>query len=94
VLLKIKENGPERRLIAFEMKDKGIPRHGYRIFAGDSEVGVVTSGTQSPSLNIGIGLGYVRSEFSRLGAELLIDVRSKKLKAELVKPPFVEARTV
>jgi len=94
VLLKIKENGPERRLIAFEMKDKGIPRHGYRIFAGDSEVGVVTSGTQSPSLNIGIGLGYVRSEFSRLGAELLIDVRGKKLKAELVKPPFVEARTV
>ena len=94
VLLKIKERGPERRLIAFEMKEQGIPRHGYRVFAGDRDVGIVTSGTQSPSLNVGIGLGYIRSEFSRIGTELLIDVRGRKRKVEVVKPPFVEARTV
>lgn len=94
VLLKVKEAGPERRLVAFEMSDKGIPRHGYPIFVEDNEVGLVTSGTQSPSLNIGIGLGYVKKEFSRVGSGLLIDVRGRKLKAVIVKPPFVEARTV
>ena len=94
VLLKMKEAGLSRRLVAFEMSTKGIPRHGYPIFSGDRNVGVVTSGTQSPSLNIGIGLGYVQKEFSRIGSELLIDARGRKLKAEVVKPPFVEARTV
>jgi len=94
VLLKIKEQGPQRKLVAFEMSDKGIPRHGYRIFAAAGDVGVVTSGTQSPSLNVGIGLGYVRQEFSRPGTELGIDVRGRQLKAVVVKPPFVEARTL
>ena len=94
VLLKVKAEKPVRRLVAFEMNDKGIPRHGYPIASGDAEIGVVTSGTQSPSLNIGIGLGYVRSSFSRVGTEIEIDIRGRRLKATVVKPPFVEARTV
>jgi len=92
-LLAIKNAGVTRRLVAFEMSDRGIPRPGYRIFAAAQEVGRVTSGTQSPSLNIGIGLGYVRTEFSRVGTELAIEIRGNRQKATVIKPPFVEART-
>ena len=62
--------------------------------AEDQKIGVVTSGTQSPSLNVGIGLGYVRRDFSRVGTKIAIDIRGRQLPAVVVKPPFVEARTV
>jgi len=94
VLLRIRDEKPSRRLVAFEMQDKGIPRHGYPIMAEDQKIGVVTSGTQSPSLNVGIGLGYVRRDFSRVGTKIAIDIRGRQLPAVVVKPPFVEARTV
>jgi aminomethyltransferase len=84
-----KENGADRKLVGFEMVEKGIPRHGYEIkdFSGMT-IGVVTSGTQSPSFNKGIGMGYVRNVFSRLDAKIYIKVRDKLLQAKVVKFPF------
>ncbi len=90
ILEKQKETGVERKLVGFEMIDKGIPRHGYEIkdFSG-TIIGVVTSGTQSPSLNKAIGLGYVRSVYAKLETKIYIKVREKLLLAKVVKIPFV-----
>ena len=84
-----KEAGLERKLVGFEMIEKGIPRHGYEIkdFSGMT-IGHVTSGTQSPSLGKGIGIGYVRTVFSRLDANIYIKVRDRLLQARVVKFPF------
>ncbi len=88
-LLKQKEEGITRRLVGFEMIDRGIPRHGYPICdAEGNEIGQVTSGTQSPSLGIAIGMGYVPKELMKAGNEIYIQVRNKQLKAEVVKVPF------
>lgn len=90
-LKKQKEVGVSRKLVGFRMIDKGIPRHGYTIQdAAGASIGRVTSGTQSPVLGLGIGLGYVTSEFSAPGSHIFIDVRGKGLKAEVVKVPFVQ----
>lgn len=87
----IKENGPTKKLVAFEMVDRGIPRQHYEIMdATGNIIGEVTSGTQSPSLNKGIGLGYVAKEFSKLGTEIYINIRNKYLKAQVVKLPFLK----
>lgn len=84
-----KEAGVKKKLVAFEMVDKGIPRHDYEIHdSKGTKIGVVTSGTQSPSLNIAIGLGYVTTEHSALGSEIFISVRDKGLKAKVVALPF------
>ncbi len=90
-LVKVKENKHSQRLIAFKMLDRGIPRHGYELYHDDTRVGKVTSGTMSPSLEIGIGTGYVQREFSKIGTEICLDVRGKRLKALIVKPPFVDS---
>ena len=90
-LVKVKENKPSQRLIAFKMLDRAIPRHGYELYHDDTRVGKVTSGTMSPSLGIGIGTGYVQREFSKIGTEICLDVRGKRLKALIVKPPFVDS---
>jgi len=90
-LAKQKDAGPEKKLVGFEMIDRGIPRHDYLI--RDSEgnlIGRVTSGTQSPTLGKGIGLGYVLTEHSALDSEIMIDVRDKSLRAKVVKLPFVK----
>ncbi|MBL8003357.1 MAG: glycine cleavage system aminomethyltransferase GcvT [Flavobacteriales bacterium] len=84
-----KEQGVTRKLVGFELIDRGIPRHGYNIVdAGGAVIGVVTSGTQSPSLNKAIGMGYVPVALSAPGSEILVDVRGKALKARVVKIPF------
>ena len=85
-----KAEGVERKLVGFEMIDKGIPRHGYEIkdFRGDS-IGVVTSGTQSPSLGKAIGMGYVRTASAAIDTEIYIKVRDKLLLAKVSKIPFV-----
>jgi aminomethyltransferase len=84
-----KANGVTRKLVGFEMVDKGIPRHDYAITdASGNIIGKVTSGTQSPSLNKAIGLGYVSSRFSAINSEIFIAVRDKQLKAKVVKVPF------
>ncbi|MEM0939945.1 MAG: glycine cleavage system aminomethyltransferase GcvT [Bacteroidota bacterium] len=86
-----KEKGVEKKLIGFEMIDRGIPRQGYDIKnAGGDKIGEVTSGTMSPSLNKGIGMGYIKKEFSLFKSEVYINIRGKNLKAQLVKPPFVK----
>ncbi|MCK0205758.1 glycine cleavage system aminomethyltransferase GcvT [Ornithobacterium rhinotracheale] len=90
ILKKQKEEGVSRKLVAFKMVDRGIPRHDYEIVdAEGNNIGKVTSGTQSPILKEGIGLGYVQKAFSKVGSEIYIQVRNKRLKAEVVKLPFV-----
>jgi aminomethyltransferase len=84
-----KAAGVERKLIGFEMIDRGIPRHDYQIVdANGNIIGKVTSGTQSPSLQKAIGLGYVKNEFAKEGSEIYILIRDNKVKAQVVKPPF------
>lgn len=88
-LEKQKAEGVSRKLVGFEMKDRGIPRHGYKLVdAEGTEIGHVTSGTMSPIRKIGIGLGYVQTAFSKPGTEIYLDNRGRKLKAQVVKPPF------
>jgi aminomethyltransferase len=87
-----KNEGVGRKLKGFEMIDRGIPRHGYEIVNAEGVViGIVTSGTQSPVLDKGIGMGYVNSEYSTAGTEIYILVRNKQLKAKVVKMPFIQA---
>jgi aminomethyltransferase len=91
-LLKQKEEGLTRRLIAFELTGKGIPRKDYEILDTEGNaIGHVTSGTQAPSLNKAIGLGYVKTGFHQLGTEVLIQIRKKQVPATLVKLPFYKA---
>ncbi|MCG9879897.1 MAG: glycine cleavage system aminomethyltransferase GcvT [Bacteroidia bacterium] len=86
----IKENGASKKLVGFEMIDRGIPRQHYAIKdAAGNVIGEVTSGTQSPSLNKGIGMGYVTTAFSKADTEIFIDIRDKAVKAKVVKVPFL-----
>jgi aminomethyltransferase len=88
-LKKQKEEGVTKKLVAFEMVDRGIPRHDYPILdANGNVIGRVTSGTMSPSLKIGIGLGYVNTAHSTSETEIFIEIRDKGLKAKVVKLPF------
>ena len=88
-LKKQKEEGVKRKLVAFEMVDRGIPRHDYPILDSNGTViGKVTSGTMSPSMKIGIGLGYVTIENAALESEIFIEIRDKGIKAKVVKLPF------
>ena len=88
-LKKQKEEGVSRKLVAFELLERGIPRHDYEIVdANGNVIGKVTSGTQSPSLNKAIGLGYVPTALATEGSEIYIRIRNKDLKAQVVKLPF------
>ncbi len=88
-LLKQKEEGVSKKLVGFEMVERGIPRHNYEIFdENNNKIGHVTSGTMSPMMKKGIGLGYVKTEFSKPGSYIYIGIRNKKLKAEVVKLPI------
>lgn len=88
--LEQKEKGVERKLVAFKMIERGIPRQGYSLCDSDENIiGHVTSGTSSPSLKLGIGMGYVKKEHAKVGTEINVSVRNKSLKAEVVKLPFV-----
>jgi aminomethyltransferase len=90
ILQEQKDSGIQRKLVGFEMIDKGIPRHGYEIkdFSG-MPIGVVTSGTQSPSLGKAIGLGYVSAAFSKIDTKVNIKIREKLLLARVAKVPFI-----
>jgi len=88
-LKKQKEEGVTRKLVAFELTERGIPRHDYEIVgANGTVIGVVTSGTQSPSMNKGIGLGYVPTALSTVDSEIFIRIRNKDIAAKVVKLPF------
>ena len=84
-----KAEGVARKLCAFVLTERGIPRNGYKIVnSNDEEIGEVTSGTMSPMMKVGIGMGYVKPPYTKLGTEIYIKVRNRNLKAEIVKPPF------
>jgi len=88
-LRRIKEAGPERKLVAFTMEEKAVPRNGMAISAqNDAASGEVTSGTFSPMLDRGIGMGYVPAESASPGTELTIDVRGKDRRATVVPKPI------
>jgi aminomethyltransferase len=83
-----KAEGIPRKLVGFEMREPGIPRHGYPLFGGGANVGVVTSGTMGPSVKKAIGIGYVPTALSREGAQVEVEIRGRPAKAEVVKTPF------
>ena len=87
--LKVQNNrGLTRKLVGFRLLEAGIPRHGYSLFKDEKQIGEVTSGTYSPSLDTGIGMGYVFTEYSVLGDHIQIDLRGRPVKAEIVELPF------
>ena len=86
----LKETGVARKLVGFEMVDRGIPRQFHKIKdAEGNDIGVVTSGTQSPSLNKAIGMGYIVADKAALDNEIFIEIRDKAIKAKIVKTPFL-----
>lgn len=87
----LKEQGVSKKLVGFEMIDRGIPRQHYKIVdASGNEIGEVTSGTQSPSLGKAIGMGYVQTAFSKADTEIFISIRDSAIKAKVVKVPFLQ----
>ena len=87
-----KENGVNQRLRAFELETRGIPRQGYDIVnENDEKIGVVTSGTMSPSLKKGIGMGYVKTGYTKFGSKIFIKIRNKSLEAKIIKLPFYKS---
>jgi aminomethyltransferase len=94
-IVAVKETGPTRKLIGFELTERGIPRHGYVLKspAGDV-IGVCTSGTMSPSTGASIGIGYVTLPFAADGSEIAVDIRGKNVKAKVRPTPFVESGLV
>ena len=88
-----KAGGLTRKLVGFKMIDRGIPRHGYQIASPEGDIiGQVTSGTMSPCLKQGIGMGYVKKEFAKVGTQIAIVIREKLMKAEVVKLPFIQQK--
>jgi len=85
-----KAEGVARKLVGFRMIDRGIPRHGYALAAPDgTPIGQVTSGTMSPCLKVGFGMGYVRPEFAKPGTEIAVVIREKPVRAEVIRMPLV-----
>lgn len=89
-ILSSKAKGLKKKLVGFTLNEKNVPRHGYSILADGSKVGHVTSGTFSPTLQQGIGMGYISTEYVQLGKRILIDVRGKQVEAAIVEPPFIQ----
>ncbi len=91
-ILKQKEEGVDRRLKAFELEERGVPRQGYDIVdENGAKIGIVTSGTMSPSLKKGIGMGYIQKGNTKLGNKIYIQIRNKAVSATIVKLPFYKA---
>ena len=83
-----KPKGPSRKLVGFEMLDRGIARHGHDVYVGNQKVGSVTSGTRTPFLKKAIGMAYVPVELSKVDTEITVDVRGRRLQARVVRMPF------
>ena len=94
VLQREKSEGPRRKLVGFEMVDRGIARHGYPVVDGSEEIGVVTSGTHSPTLKKAIGLAYLPLDKSAPGTEFMVLIRGKETRARVVPTPVLQAREV
>ncbi|HEX9742406.1 MAG TPA: glycine cleavage system aminomethyltransferase GcvT [Nitrospiraceae bacterium] len=91
-LLEQKAKGPAKRLVGFELIEKGVPRHGMTVLAGGKDIGIVTSGNLSPRLQKGIGLAFVPTPFSEPGSRFQIDIRGRLQEAVCVKPPFYKRK--
>ena len=89
-LNKMKLSGVRKKLIAFKMLERGIPRQGYKIYINKKLVGYVTSGTQSPKLNVGIGLGYIDIPYNKINQKISIAVRNQFIDGIIIKPPFLK----
>lgn len=87
-ILEEKQNGLKKKLVGLEIIKGGVPRQGYKIFSGDIEVGVVTSGCKAPYLNKFLALAYVKPEFSKIDTQLDVEIRDKRVLAKVVKTPF------
>ena len=84
-----KEDGLKRKLVGIEVTGRGIPRHGYKVVSEDGEeIGIVTSGTQSPTLKKSIGLALISVEHAEVGTPLKVEIRNKQIEAVVVKAPF------
>lgn len=93
IVEKQKQNGIQKKLVGFEMLDKGIPRHDYLLLdTNQNLIGRVTSGTQSPTLKKGIGMGYVNVDYSKPGTNILVEIRGQKLHAKISQLPFVASK--
>jgi aminomethyltransferase len=88
VLRQQKADGPARRIVAFEMRDRAIGRHGYPVLRDGRPVGVVTSGTQTPFLKKAVGLAMVPADLTPVGTPLTIEIRGRAVAAEVVPEPF------
>lgn len=91
-LQKQKDQGIPRKLIGVEMIDRGIPRHGYPVWKGEKQVGTITTGTQSPTFKKNIGLALIDAQEAKLGEELEIEIRNKRLKSQIIKTPFYKRK--
>ncbi|MCM3762726.1 glycine cleavage system aminomethyltransferase GcvT [Alkalihalobacillus oceani] len=91
-LTRQKEEGLRRKLVGLEMLEKGIPRTGYEVFVADKQVGFVTTGTQSPSLQKNIGLALLDHAYTELGTEVTVQIRKKRLKAHVIATPFYKKK--
>ncbi len=87
-LIKQKEAGLNRKLVGIELIERGIPRHDYPVFLNEEEIGIVTSGTQSPTLGTNIGLALIDTAYTEIGQEVEVGIRNKKIKAKIVPTPF------
>ena len=87
-LLKVKEQGLKRKLIGIEMVERGVCRGGYAIYEENQQIGVLTSGAPSPTLNKNIGMGYVEASHAMVGKPVYIDIRGKRAAAQIVALPF------
>lgn len=92
VLQKVKEEGPQRKLVGIEMVERGVPRSGYTIYDNDQPIGVLTSGAPAPTLNKNIGMGYVDAEDAVAGKPVQIDIRGKRVAAQIVALPFYKRK--
>jgi aminomethyltransferase len=87
----LKENGVKRKLVGIEMLERGIPRHGYEIVDSSGQnIGVVTSGSQTPSLEKSIGMAYVNIPYNKIDSEVFVKIRDTNVKAKVVKTPFYQ----
>ncbi|WP_270997780.1 glycine cleavage system aminomethyltransferase GcvT [Listeria seeligeri] len=87
-LVKQKEAGLTRKLVGIELIERGIPRHDYSVFQKDKKIGIITSGTQSPTLGTNIGLALLETPYTELGQEVEVGIRTKKIKAKVIATPF------
>ena len=92
-LTAIRENGSSEKIVGFEATERGIPREGYKVFSLDGEeIGIVTSGTQSPTLKKSIGMALVKSEAAAIGTEIQIEIRNKRIQATIIPKPFYKRK--